>query len=372
MSRLGFLALGVMLAAALAGCAPRPSQSRDVIGITPNWVVSAGRDPLLSWLDDNTIVYQGLPPEAKYYSQRKLYLWRLGSEPRLYQPDRWPIGDPVMAYMCADKGKIYLSVGEVTFDEVAAPPSGKGSTNAIPIGARAPILSGPLGKERPGERHIFWLNDKLQRIAPTSHGWGGRGSLAGHNCDDLVDPNMIGRVWGANYSGKAYLEFKRTGSTPIFSNDLVFTSLTTGFRREIHLDQQVEFGCEETPAWDDSFFITDCSAGWDDETRAMPFREGRRIMPDGAVTLIRIPNGPRVWGADVVPYRDGYIVAGTGSVSRQPNDYGGVYLFDGRKLSKRLKGQFRVAAVSPSGCRAAFNDETNSKKTVAVVAKLCE
>lgn len=316
-----------------------------------------GTNTFIFWLDDSRILFAAdkEPKPAKLndtWVQRPwLFLWQLGEKPRPHGNDP---GEASGFYRAAR--------GEVCFQQQKIGPTPEESEA---------LMKGPPGKER---ETAPW--NMRQKGLPLN---GVPGDIETIDCDQYVDPAMVGRAFTTDSRRKYYLDRASDppGLPPTVGENPVLMRSDGSDRQTLPIPPE-EVGSIYSRAFDDVFWIlessyapgvrgggpidsyqkwktTNCLAVW-------------RVDPASGSTERRcIPYGPwsgREYGASghgsplisLVPTANGLFFTSTDYADGSAKRVGasGLYKLENATAQRVLGGYLQHATPSPSGCRVAF------------------
>jgi hypothetical protein len=311
-----------------AGAPSSASSTARVLGESDVWVLP--RSASVSWMSEDAVVFIGAPRGAdRSLRPSNLYLWRLGAAPKIYAGDRWPRDG---GYACAADGVVtYSAVSDRQSDEAG-------------LAVHRSDASGIAMLAPPQSNEAFWARSLEANVAAK-----GSVSVSGKRCEFFQNDAFLGRKWIANYAKTAAVAFSDS------VGEAGFDFLTSGDHGEHFVSTKslsiapgsVVPACAETPSWSNSIVLWNCSSGsWDSGNIEM-----YSISNSGILTVSDINGSSAFRGAAVVPFRDGYLVVNNdGGIEGR----GGLFVVRSGRPERILKGSFRPAAMSPSGCKIAL------------------
>jgi hypothetical protein len=382
------IGVGLAVLVGLAGFwAASSLQARPSYVVGETELIVDNRAHEVTWLDDQTVVFVGedkKPGQTAFDygpGRAKIQVWRLGEAPSAYAADRWPtlVGD-ARTYVCAADGQIRYAVAPLEIEKGTATaqfdgkPLSPTSTRDLVLSWKQKILQGPLGHEVEAWRSMpaYSLRGQI-RFPVNAPGGGGVGGVASRDCDHYADARMDGRLWAPNRRKTAYLDMGAQGEfgigdLPRFTLESADGATRTVFEGPF---DHIVSRCLDTPAWEDSFILYNCSHGWNDETRAAKVLTVYRLdVARRALEPTAIQNSPVLWGADIGRYRDGYFVAANAAPSDEPERHAGLYVVRDGKPERLLAGRYHAPSVSPDGCRVAVLREHTPPGAFAPLANL--
>jgi hypothetical protein len=326
------------------------------------------------WLDNDTTVFVGefeRPGQGGFgydIDRAKLYLWRLGRQPRAYATDRWPrLSGSGGSYICAANGRIGYAL-EPRRAEMGplparwrAPSRTLSTSQEITLAWKQKIAEGAPGQEIERERVMLRATADGEIRYPINQDEAPLVHTNLRDCEDYSDDRKNGRIWVRSYDQQYYLDFRggetlKSGYVERFllegadgSNPKVFSG---------PFDHLREY-CVGAPSWESSFVLYDCAHGMTDESRAERALTIYRVnAPSGKLIETRVDNTEALWGIDVARYKNGYVIASTAAASPNWRKYQGIYIVsdqtsDIQKPKLLVRGAFKEPAVSPDGCRVA-------------------
>jgi hypothetical protein len=341
----------------------------------------------VTWLDDQTVVFVGeekRPDQAAFdygLDRARIHVWRPGQEPRAYATDRWPaMSGDARTYVCAADGQIRYAIAPLRTERGVATasfdgkPLGPTSHRDLVLSWKQKILQGALGHEVEAWRSMpaYSLRGAM-RFPVNAPGGGGVGGVASRDCDHYADARMDGRLWAPNRRKTAYLDMGAQGEFGVGDLPRLTLESADGAARTVFEGpfDHIVSRCLDTPAWEDSFILYNCSHGWNDETRAAKVLTVYRLdVARRTLEPTAIENSPVLWGADIGRYRDGYFIAANGAPSQEPGRSAGLYIVRDGKPVRLLAGRYHAPSLSPDGCRVAVHREETPLGAVAPLANL--
>lgn len=316
---------------------------------------------IIYWIDEDTLFFSGLVNEvvrdAIYTGgEYRLHIWKIGRKPEPYATTLWPPNNSLGGY-CASQGAVYYPATD----------------NPGPNGTEDFAMVGPPN----GEKKIP-LN-RYYRPAFDAGFAQGRGTYR-WECDLLFDERLAKDFWYSDSAAQNYLSLgdPRTRVGVEFNSGVThYDAKTLTPTRYDQVPRQA--GCVTHFVGVDQFLIWDCS------TIAPSKLEQWRQIECWPYWLIS-SDGKNIV-ENCVPYdvsgaslRLFETKVGTVGFLHKVDKRGGLYRFMRGEATLLIRGFITHLAVSPSGCRVAFNylpsllSEVPATSTLRtpVVLDLCE
>jgi hypothetical protein len=306
------------------------------------------------WLDNRALVFAGAEngpepwpwpkPDASQVlfpdAKARIYIWRMGEEPRVYQPAKWPKRGTRLHqnYLCAAGGKITYSS------------DGFAENQAVPI------MTGSPGKERPASMTFVTRNLQYFPFEFRTTDL----ELVNRSCDQIFAPKMAGHRWVPSHSEAVALDFGPVGQPEMAPVPLTIASLTGEKNVPVRgVDPNaIVARCTSTLPWEDDFVVWGCPDTWKKHPEVISVW---KIRKDGSSERTDIHVGHLILN-NLLPFRNGYYLWVTGTKGDEPGTTtqgAGLYLVRGGQLHQILSGfMMEPRAISPDGCLAAFAKNT--------------